>query len=103
MVGFWLGVLVSLKRKVIIKRHRPYEHGKYGLTISEPGQGGAFTVRPLGDENKLSNLLLELGFSQPEIEDIMAELDKVYRLQPSKAYIERIRSFDAALLEKHGF
>ena len=90
-------------RKIIIRRNRPYENnGMYGVTVSEPRRGGAFTVKPLGNDEELSALLIDFGFSKTEINEVLAELEDARERQPARAYVTRVRTINALQIAKHG-
>lgn len=70
--------------------------GKYGVTIARPGQGTP-TVREFAADAELSYLLLDLGYTQTEIEHVLKKLER------KKASIEQTRSVDEFTLNDNGF
>jgi len=70
--------------------------GKYGVTIARPG-GDKTIVRELGTDGDLSHLLLDVGYTQAEVEHILKELE------PKNASIEHTRSIDEFSLNDNGF
>ena len=70
--------------------------GKYDMTISRPGQGTP-NLREFTGDMELSDLLLDLGYTQTEIEHILKELE------PKKASVEQTRSIDEFTLNDNGF
>jgi hypothetical protein len=70
--------------------------GKYGVTIARPGRGTP-NVREFAADAELSHLLLDLGYTQPEVEYILKELER------KKASIQHTRSIDEFTLNDNGF
>lgn len=69
---------------------------KYGVAIARPHEDTA-NVRELAADAELSYLLLDLGYTQTEVEHILRELE------PKKASIQHIRSIDEFALNDNGF
>jgi hypothetical protein len=76
--------------------HRHARMGKYGLAIARPGEESA-NERELAADAELSHLLLDLGYTQTEVEHILR------KLQPKEASIQHIRSIDEFTLYDNGF
>jgi Holliday junction resolvasome RuvABC DNA-binding subunit len=76
--------------------HRHARIDKYGLTIARPGEESA-KVRELPTEAELSHLLLDLGYTQTEVEHILK------KLQSKEAPIQHSRSIDEFTLHDNGF
>jgi hypothetical protein len=70
--------------------------GKYGVSIARAGQGTP-NVREFAADAELSYLLLDLGYTQTEIEHILKELER------KKASVEQTRSIDEFTLNENGF
>lgn len=66
------------------------------MTIARPHEDTA-NVRELTADAELSYLLLDLGYTQTEVEHILRELE------PKKASIQHIRSIDEFALNDNGF
>jgi Holliday junction resolvasome RuvABC DNA-binding subunit len=69
---------------------------KYGVTIARPGEDTA-NVRELATDAELSYLLLDLGYTQTEVEHTLKELER------KKASIQHTRSIDEFSLNDNGF
>ena len=76
--------------------HRHARMGKYGLAIARPGEDTA-DVRELAADAELSSLLLDLGYTQTEVEHILKELEG------KKASVQHTRSIDEFTLHDNGF
>lgn len=70
--------------------------GKYGVTIARQRQRTP-NVREFASDVELSYLLLDIGYTQTEIEHILKELER------KKASFEQIRSIDEFTLNDYGF
>lgn len=70
--------------------------GKYGVTIARPGEGTP-KERGFAADAELSSLLLDLGYTQTEVEQILKELER------KKASIQHTRSIDEFTLNDNGF
>jgi Holliday junction resolvasome RuvABC DNA-binding subunit len=70
--------------------------GKYGVAIARTGQGTP-NVREFGGDAELSYLLLDLGYTQTEIEHILKELER------KNSSIEQTRPIDEFTLNDIGF
>jgi Holliday junction resolvasome RuvABC DNA-binding subunit len=69
---------------------------KYGVTIARSDEDTA-NVRELAEDVELSYLLLDLGYTQTEVEHILKELEL------KKASIQHTRSIDEFTLIDNGF
>jgi hypothetical protein len=81
---------------VFINHRHSRRMGKHGVTIARPGQGSP-NVREFAADAELSYLLLDLGYTQTEVEHILKELER------KKASIEQTRSIDEFTLNDNGF
>jgi Holliday junction resolvasome RuvABC DNA-binding subunit len=70
--------------------------GKYGVTIARSDEDTA-NVRELAVDAELSYLLLDLGYTETEVEHILKELER------KKASIQHSRSIDEFTLNDNGF
>jgi hypothetical protein len=70
--------------------------GKYGVTIARPGKDPP-NVREFAMHEELSYFLLDLGYTQTEIEHTLKELER------RKVRIEHTRSIDEFRLNDNGF
>lgn len=70
--------------------------GKYGVTIARPGEDTA-DERELAADAELSYLLLDLGYTQTEVDHILKELEG------KKASIQHTRSINEFTLHDNGF
>lgn len=80
---------------LMVHRHSQ-RMSKYCVTIAQPA-GDKTIVRELATAQDLSYLLLDLGYTQSEVEGILRELDA------KKASIEHTRSIDEFMLRDNGF
>jgi hypothetical protein len=81
---------------VFISHRHSRRIGKYRVTIARPGEDTA-DVRELAADAELSYLLLDLGYTQTEVEHILKEFEG------KKASIQQTRSIDEFTLLDNGF
>lgn len=81
---------------IFINHRRSRGMGNYSVTIVRPRQATP-TLREFAADAELSYLLLDLGYTQTEIEHILKELEG------KKASFEQTRSIDEFTLNDNGF
>jgi DNA-binding transcriptional regulator YhcF (GntR family) len=81
---------------VFISHRHSRRIGKYRVTIARPGEDTA-DVRELAADAELSYLLMDLGYTQTEVEHILKELEG------KKASVQHTRSIDEFTLHDNGF
>lgn len=81
---------------VSIDRRQSGRTGTYSVTIARPATDGAIP-RGISSNAELSALLLDLGYVQVEVQNILKELE------PKKASIEHTRPIDEFMLSVNGF
>ena len=83
--------------RTLLIEHLPfYRKSRYGLIVKRLDEPTA-KAREVATDTDLSNLLFDLGYSQGEINEILKELE------PKKAFLRHIRSFDKFVLIDKGF
>ena len=73
-----------------------YDHGKYGVSISQTALGGSGNVRDIATDDELSSLLNDAGLSDSQVREAFSTL------KDSSDFKAR-QLVEYALLVKYGF